>query len=52
MTQLQQGFTTGEMGFGVCLHGSNPGPRMSALGQKQTFAGAKRHVRFTPNSGH
>ena len=25
---------------------------MSALGQKRTFAGAKRHVRFTPNSGH
>ena len=24
---------------------------MSALGQKQTFA-AKRHVRFTPKSGH
>ena len=25
---------------------------MSALGQKQTFAAAKRHVRFAPNSGH
>ena len=25
---------------------------MSALGQKQTCRSAKRHVRFTPNSGH
>ena len=26
--------------------------RVSALGQKQTCAVAKRHVRFTPESGH
>jgi hypothetical protein len=25
------------MGFGVKLQGNNPGPRMSALGQKQTL---------------
>ena len=25
---------------------------MSALGQKQTFDTAERHVRFTPESGH
>ena len=25
---------------------------MSALGHKRTFASAKRHVRFTSNSGH
>ena len=25
---------------------------MSALGQKQTFAAQKRHVRFTPEGGH
>ena len=25
---------------------------MSLLGQKQTFAAAKGHVRFTPESGH
>jgi hypothetical protein len=25
------------MGFRVSLHGSNPGPLMSALGQKRTF---------------
>ena len=25
---------------------------MSALGHKRTFARAKRHVRFTPKSGH
>ena len=25
---------------------------MSALGQKRTFAVQKRHVRFTPKSGH
>jgi hypothetical protein len=36
--RLQQGFATGEMGFGVCLHGSNGKPLMSALGQKQTLA--------------
>jgi len=34
--QLQQGFATGEMGFRVSLHGSNPEPLMSALGQKRT----------------
>jgi len=34
---LQQGFTTGEMGFGVSLHGGNPEPLMSALGQQQTL---------------
>jgi hypothetical protein len=27
---------TGEMGLGVSLHGSNPKPLMSALGQKRT----------------
>ena len=36
MTQLQQGFVGSEMGFWVKLHGSNPSPLMSALGQKQT----------------
>jgi hypothetical protein len=35
--RLQQGFAIDEMGFGVSLHGSNPEPLMSALGQKQTF---------------
>jgi hypothetical protein len=34
--RLQQGFAPGEMGFGVRLHGSNPEPLMSTLGQKQT----------------
>jgi hypothetical protein len=34
--RLQQGFVTGEMGFRVSLHGSNPEPLMSALGHKQT----------------
>jgi hypothetical protein len=37
--QLQQGFTTGEMGLEVSLHGSNSEPLMSALCQKQTFVG-------------
>jgi len=37
MPQLQQGFTTGEMGLGVSLHGSNPEQPMSALGQMQTL---------------
>ena len=36
-TQLQQGFATGEMGFGVSLHGSNLRSLMSALGQKRTL---------------
>jgi len=35
--RLQQGFPTGEMGLGGCLHGSNPEPPMSALGQKRTL---------------
>ena len=34
--RLQQGITAGEMGFRVSLHGSNPEPLMSALGQKRT----------------
>jgi hypothetical protein len=37
--QLQQGFVIDEMGFRVSLHGSNPEPLMSALGQKQTLQG-------------
>jgi hypothetical protein len=36
MERLQQGFAVGEMGLGVSLHGSNPEPPMSAMGQKQT----------------
>jgi hypothetical protein len=35
MARLQQGFPFGETGLG--LHGCNPEPLMSALGQKQTF---------------
>src|SRR5262249_8524774 len=34
---LQQGIAIDEMGFRAKLRGSNPGPLMSALGQKQTF---------------
>ena len=33
----QEGFMTGEIGFRVSLHGSNPEPLMSALGQKRTL---------------
>jgi hypothetical protein len=36
MMRLQQGFAAGGMGFRVKLHGNNPEPLMSALGQKQT----------------
>jgi hypothetical protein len=43
--QLQQGFTTGEMGLEVSLHGSNPEPFMSALGQKRTFS---RSIAMSP----
>jgi hypothetical protein len=35
--RLQQGFTTGEMGLELSLHGSNSEPLMSALGQKRTW---------------
>jgi hypothetical protein len=60
---LQQGFANGEMGFRVRLHGSNPLPLMSALGQKQTLRKVRlmsalppkadigtqpRNVRFVP----
>jgi hypothetical protein len=31
------GIATGETGSGFSLHGSNPNPLMSALGQKRTF---------------
>jgi hypothetical protein len=34
--RLQQGFAIGETGLRVKLHGSNPEPLMSTLGQKQT----------------
>ena len=62
---LQQGFATGEMGLGVSLHGSNPDPLMSALGQKRTFPNVQPmsalppkadvrpcnwHVRFVPKA--
>jgi hypothetical protein len=36
-TRLQQGFAIDEMRFQGKLHGSNPEPLMSALGQKQTL---------------
>src|SRR5262249_15570446 len=36
-TRLQQGFAIDEMGYEARLHGSNPEPPMSALGQKQTW---------------
>jgi hypothetical protein len=32
--RIQQGFTTGEMGFRVSLHSSNPEPLISALGHQ------------------
>ena len=44
MLRLQQGFATGEMGFGVSLHGSNPNPLMSALCQKQTLPALFDHL--------
>jgi hypothetical protein len=55
----------GEMGFRVTLHGSNPEPLMSALGQKRTselvqsmsalppiadVVERDRHVRFVPKA--
>ena len=51
--QLQQGFATGETGFSVRLHGSNPEPLMSALGQKRTlkhFGTQSWNVRFVPKA--
>jgi hypothetical protein len=33
---LRQGFAAGETEIGLGLHGNNPEPLMSALGQKQT----------------
>src|SRR5262249_41061407 len=51
MVGLQQGFATGEIGFGVSLHSSNPEPPMSRFGSKADIA-FQRHVRFTPESGH
>jgi hypothetical protein len=34
------------------LHGSNPKPPMSAMGQKTDIGSAQVDVRFTPKSGH
>jgi hypothetical protein len=39
-------------GSGVSLHGNNPEPPMSALGQKGDIAVCPHHLRFTPESGH
>src|SRR6516162_3162073 len=65
VARLEQGFATGEMGLGIKLHGSNPEPLMSALGQRQTsehdwimsalppkadIADCYRHVRFVPKA--
>jgi hypothetical protein len=65
-TRLQQGFAIRRNGAqGSILHGSNPEPLMSALGQKQTsrlvegmsalppkadIADAMRNVRFVPKA--
>ena len=38
MARLQRGLAIGEIGIlGLSLHGSNPKPLMSALGQKRTL---------------
>jgi hypothetical protein len=50
-TRLQQGdLRPGEMGLRVSLHGSNPEPLMSALGQKQTFAVQKAVSALPPKA--
>src|SRR6516225_3162162 len=38
------------MRFTSCLRGNNPGPLMSALGQKQTFGNVWRMSAITPNA--
>jgi hypothetical protein len=48
--QLQQGFVTGETGFRASLHGSNPKPLMSALGQKRTLALVKPMSALPPKA--
>jgi hypothetical protein len=45
---LQQGFTTGEIGFQGC---SNPEPLMSALGQKQTLERFNAMSALLPKAG-
>jgi hypothetical protein len=45
-TRLQQGFAINEMGFRVSSHGSNLGPLMSALCQKQTSVRVHANFRF------
>jgi hypothetical protein len=50
MMRLQQGFATSEMGSVISLHGSNPEPLMSALGQKQTFKPLRLMSAFPPKA--
>jgi hypothetical protein len=66
MTQLQQGFAAGGMGFRIKSHGGNFEPLMSALGQKRTLKRLRvisalppkadigtqsRNVRIVPKAG-
>ena len=44
--RLQQGFTTGEMGFEVSLQGTNPEP----AGQKQTLDGRRLMSALPPKA--
>jgi hypothetical protein len=39
-----------EWGSGVSLHGSNPEPLMSALGQKRTFSNVRRMSALPPKA--
>jgi hypothetical protein len=48
--RLQEGFASGEMGFPVNLHGSDPGTFMSALGQKQTRRNQMEMSAFPPKA--
>src|SRR5215469_274735 len=48
--RLQQDFATGGMGFRLKLHGSNPKPLMSALGQKRTLGNVASMSAIPPNT--
>jgi hypothetical protein len=51
-SRLHQGFVASEIGFNGRMHGSNPEPLMSALGQMQTSEHVRVMSAFTSNSGH
>jgi hypothetical protein len=52
LTQLQQGFATGEMGFRDQVAQQQSCPAHVCFGSKADIAAHSINARFTPESGH